>query len=487
MEGTDIIRSKFGLWIGLVIILVLGIHCSVLADSAGKPEPDPGITTSDNGAKQNTVKLENEEMVLEAAELNLVGDGLIEASGNVELTMKKNELRFETSQLSYDSVSGVITAPKTIKVINSQAVLEIDSLTYNLKNNTGSGGALEGTITKTGDGRDTHVSGKTIEISQKGEVMTNTTVTRCPQLNPHYVLKAKRITLEGKSIRLSSVVLYIKGIPVFYLSQYTLHTDHKRDFPEVQLSYDNTKGIILKEQSTSAINDRLDFRTDISVETLGKSNVSVGLGYQFNKSLADHLFINTDLKGSWTVGDMVTYNTPGYLVVADGLVPLSVDNERQYGISVTRKYWQGFGGRWQVGVLARSVSKLDSTTVDPNDEYGGTYAGYQIDYKPADNLTLSLLRLDSYGGSGLYKDFEVYTGTNLMYNWTIPLNPSFDLNLSGRYNFSGTNYLSSVYYDNPQYWIRQKYDLVYNTCCWSVNLGWDQVYQSWNFGVVFMF
>jgi hypothetical protein len=484
MEVIEIIRTKLNPWIGLIFAvgLILVIHNgSVLADSTEKPDTEPAVTASDDAVQKNTVKFESDEMMLEAVEINLVGEGLIEANGNAVLTMKNNGLRIETGQLTYDTGAGIVKAPGLVKVTNSQTVLMINSLTYNLKNNTGSGGALEGTITKTDDGRDSSVTGKKLEIKNETEVIEDATVTRCPRPDPDYIFKAKRVTMEGKRVHLASVVLYIKGIPVFYLPHLTLHPDQKRDFPEIQLNYDNTKGVIIKEQSVSAINDKLDFHTDVSIETLGKSNVGVGLGYQFTKPLANHVFVNNDLKGFWNIRDMVTYNTQSFLVVADALAPLSSGNEYQSGISITRKYWQGWGGNWQVGILARSVSKLDETAT----KYGGTYAGYQLDYKPVDNLTLSVLRLDNYEGSGIYKDFEVYTGYNLLYNWTVPLSTSFDLNLSGRYNFSGTDYLSNVHYNDPQYWISQKYDLIYNSCCWAINLGWDQVYKSWNFGAIF--
>lgn len=487
MEVIEIIRTKLNPLIGLMLAVLFIFFFnsgSVLADLPGKSGTEPAFTTSDNAAGKNTVKFESDEMTLEAAEINLVGEGLIEANGNAVLTMKNNGLRIETGQLTYNSATGIVKAPGQVKIINSQAVLVINSLTYDLKNNTGSGGALEGTITKTDDGRDSSVTGKRLEIKKGTEVIEDTTVTRCPRPKPDYVFKAKRVTMEGKLIRLASVVLYIKGIPVLYLPHFTLHTDRKRDFPEIQLNYDNVKGSIFKEKSASAINDKFDFHTDLSIETQGKSNVSVGLGYQITKPLANHVFVNNDLKGSWTIRDMVTFNTASFLVVADALTPLLSGNEYQSGISITRKYWQGWGGSWQMEVLARSVSKRSDPSL-ASSEYGGTYAGYQLDYKPADNLTLSVLRLDNYGGSGIYKDFEVYTGYNLLYNWTVPLSTSFDLNLSGRYNFSGTNYLSSTFYPEPQYWINQKYDLIYNSCCWSINLGWDQVYKSWNFGAIF--
>lgn len=483
MEVIEIIRPQWGSLIGLILAVMLAVFIntgSVLADSTAE-----SVATANNDAvRKAAVNFKNDEMTLEAAEIDLVDEGLIEARGNVVLTLIKSGLRIETGQLTYNSATGIVKAPGRVKVINSQAVLIIDFLTYDLKNYTGSGGALEGTITGTGDGRDSNVTGKNIEIKNGAQVVEDTTVTRCPRPDPDYVFKAGQVMMEGKLIRLTNVVLYVKGIPLFYLPHLTLHSDRKRDFPEILLNYDNAKGIIIKHQSVSPINEKFDFHTDVSIETRGDSNVSLGLGYQFTKPLANHIFINNDLKGSWTIKDMVTFDTPSLFVVADGLASLS-GNEYQSGISVTRKYWQGWGGSWQLGVLARSVSKRDPS--DPSSEYGGTYAGYQLDYKPAGNLTLSVLRLDSYGGSGIYKDFEVYTGYNLLYNWMIPIGTSFDLNLSGRYNFSGTDYISDTFYSQPQYWVRQKYELVYNSCCWSVNLGWDQVAKSWSFGAIFKF
>jgi hypothetical protein len=443
----------------------------------------PSATNEDSTPK-TLVQLKNERFSLEAEQINYSGDdGSMEAVGGVILVDNKTGLRMETEQLIYNSGNGIVKVPGAAKITTNQAVFRLDSLTYDLKNETGYGGSLQGTVT--GYVRDYQVTGTGIEFKDGVEIIFNPKVTRCLRPKPDYYFTAVQVKIESKKVRLANVLLYIKGIPVFYLPSLTLYTGNKDwDFPEIQIDYSEAKGLILEAKTTSPVKNRIDFHTNIYIETRGNSDVGAGFGYQFGRYFADQITISNDLKGTWKIKDELAYNTSDFLIVADGLKSVTgSSDERRLGLSATRKYWQGFGGSWRFKVLARYLAKFDNSGA----EYGGTYAGYQLDYKPIDNLSFSVLRLDTYFGPGDYRDFEVYPGLNLLYNWTIPLSKSFSLNLSGANNMPGTYYLAGVKYPDLQYWVHQDYKISYNSCCWSFNLGWDDVAKSWSFGPTFKF
>ncbi len=417
-----------------------------------------------------------------AAHINYSGnDDSFEAIGNVIVNVNNSGLQLETERLLYVKDQGIITAPDKVKVISDQAVFTIGSFTYDLENDMGSGNSIEGTVA--GEERDYHITGKSVAITESINTISDTQVTRCPRPKPEYYLKAAQVTIDNDRVRLSKVVIYIGVVPVFYLPVFSFQMNKKWDLPIIQLDYDQIKGIIFKTKTSSSLNQKTNFHTDIYIESLGSSDVGVGFGYEITDNLVERVMLSNDLKGTWKIKDDLSYNTKNISIVADGLMSLTGIEERQLGLSITRKYWEGWGGRWQLGLLGRYLSKRSTSGT----EYGGIYAGYRLDYKPVDNLTLGLLRLDTYSGPSDYRDFEVYPGLNLIYDWNIPLNTNFSLNFSGVYNVMGAPIWTGGGYSDPQYWVHQDFKLSYKSCCWLVNLGWDNVAKSWTIGPALTF
>ena len=475
------VKQKIGIQFILVILLIFSLNCISVFGAEASGSDNEMIT-------KNPVKLENEMMALDAKEINYSNDnGIIEASGGVTVTFKNDDLRLETEQLTYNSIDGIVKASGIVKMITSQAVFLINTITCDIKNKTGSGGSLTGTIFGNAvDVRDYSITGKSIEYKNGIKVISRATVTRCPKVKPDYLFKAKKVTIKEKRVYLSNIVLYIKGIPIFYFPEFSFLIGKKDwDLPPIQINFDKVYGTIINENSIAPINSKWDFRTNIAVETEGTSNVGVGIGYHFNNKLLDCFSVNNDLAGNWKLADAVFYNTRNFLFSVDGLAALSGTDEGQFGFSITRKYWRGWGGDWQFGILARREAKR----VDQNSAfYGGIYGGFQLDYKPFKNLTLSVLQLNNYviytqpnmfsnnAGQDDYNDFYVSIGTNFLYNYNIPLNQSFKFNLSGQYNFT------QKYYYTGQQWVTQNYSIVYDSCCYAIKLGWDNVFQGWQFG-----
>jgi hypothetical protein len=137
-------------------------------------------------------------------------------------------------------------------------------------------------------------------------------------------------------------------------------------------------------------------------------------------------------------------------------------------LSATYKTWATPIGNWQLGLLGRQVTALDSGGV----EYGGTYWGTRLNYTLGTRFSLSYLRLDSLDvTAGGYRDFleDYWIGDNVLYNWQVPLGSVFSLGLEGAYNRS------------VEEWIHRIYRITYESCCFKNSIGWDDTERNWLF------
>jgi lipopolysaccharide export system protein LptA len=418
--------------------------------------------------------------------------GLVEASGNVKLTSQTgivlraerlvydlntgeaqvtggvgvkspDGLSMTARQVNYNNKSGLAKAFGEVKVNNGNETLETETLDYDLKNGTGSSGAVS-MILHT-QSRDALVHADSMTLDGALYHFKNLKVTRCDRTHPEYQFVAKEGVYDGRYMELKSIFIYIKGVPVFYLPFKTLDMTNLW-FPDIQLGYSHDDGLAVGYRYSAPINQNLDWRfgllyrtNDYSTLKLGlnakKDNISNYAGVYFDTPYSGV----TDSEGAG-IQDTITYNQPLFVTNIDGSKSFSAnDDASELGFSITRKYWKSPLGRWQLGVLSRKVSNDDDGT-----EYGGTYGGYRLDYNPHPYLTLSLLRLYTLEGGDNWGDYmdDFKIGSNLMYSGEIPLRKFYSLGYSGTY--SSTESL----------WIHQIYQINYRTDCLSLALGWDE-------------
>ena len=341
---------------GLIFSLLFFLNSSNLTFAqTSSPENESGLP--------KTVKLDNQDMTLEAEQINYSGEnGLIEATGTTVVTAKKSAIRMETAELTYNSGNGVIKVPGMVKITTDQGVFYINSFEYNLKTEIGSGGSVKGTAMD--GGRVDSITGKSTALNKQEETVVGAKFTRCSLPNPHYYIRASRMSIKNKKVHVSNMVLYIKGIPVFYLPffSYRIH-ENKQELPDVQLTYDGHLGVIVQANSVAPINDNIDFHTNIHIETTGTSNVDVGVGTKIIDNLYNHVYLSQsnvypspDVVSK--VLDNVTYNTSDFLYSCDLLQSFHATDERQLGLAVTKKFWQGWGGDWQFGVSGKESFKI---------------------------------------------------------------------------------------------------------------------------------
>ncbi|HYH01918.1 MAG TPA: OstA-like protein [Bacillota bacterium] len=411
---------------------------------------------------------------------------LIEADGGVDYDMEHNittatkkvkltrgELIIYADRMVYDGNTGVVEAYDNVRLNNKQGDYLTDHLTYNVFTSTGNLEDFRATLK--GTSRDFHLKGNELEMSPDSSKIAKVGITRCPKPNPDYVIKASRVKIIGTKVQLKHVVVKIKGIPVFYLPVLSFYTNLK--MPDMQLAYSKTDGIRAKFDFMllASPTSELIFKGDVSSK--GVDSVA-GMGYANrwgrSRNQVDVLY---NFDGWWKLADVYTYETDLLLLTTDGYREFSETKNSQLSVGLTRKYWQTGIGEWQLGAYVRKVSAFNPNILDQAEaEYGGTYSGVQLDYRPVSNVKLSYLRINSHTEADyqdLMEDFGV--GDNFLYEVGLPLNQDLKLSFNGTYNASESK------------WYHQIYSVTKVGCCLSPTVSYDSADDSWEVKAGFRF
>lgn len=402
----------------------------------------------------------------------------IEATGNVDydmetnfataskdVTLTKGDITIECQELIYNGKTGDVQASGNVKISTNKFVYQTESLNYNLNQEIGNLAEFKGKIK--GDSRDYFFTGSEGRLAGETGTISQAIMTRCPKSKPDYELKAKRIDYNSERVYLRRVVLKVKGIPLFYFPRLSFKTDNN-DLPDVKLDYDNEDGLQLGIDYTGPVQNNRSWHFKGELSTKASKVIGFGVKNYFGDHVSNRANLAYDSDGFWVIDDQFNYDIKFFNLNLDGIKEFSDAEETELGIRLTRKYWKTPIGKWQFGVLARDVYALDSL----KQEYGGTYWGYQLDYNPIKYMTLSYLQLDSKETNEDYRDFleNFKLGDNYLYNINIPLTEKYSLGLDGTYNT-----------DFDDYWVSRFYRIKYETCCFRLSAGWDDVDKSWEF------
>jgi lipopolysaccharide export system protein LptA len=395
-----------------------------------------------------------------------------QASGGIQLT-SQNGLRLTAAQLDYNANNGLVKASGEVKVDGIHGAYETETLEYNLNDGTGSSGAISMTLKAN---RDIKIKADSMTLKNGKYQFRRPRITRCQEVNPEYQYVAKEAIYDGRYMRLNSIILYIKGVPAFYLISLNLDMTNLF-FPHIELNYDHDNGLSIQYEYSDHLSDNLRWNFTGLYRSKTYSTLIWGLrGSKDNLSNSVNLYYNTeghntdgmDYISNYGINDCVTYNYALFVATLDGAKDFSEANGSELGFTFTRKYFESPVGKLQFGILGRRVSKEDGAGT----EYGGIYGGYRLDYNPHPYFTLSLLSLYSLEGEKDYRDFmsDFKLGFNWMYNSVIPLYKSYSLGLNGTYN------------SDEELWIHQIYQINYQTDCLNLRYGWDNASQSVVFG-----
>jgi lipopolysaccharide export system protein LptA len=370
-----------------------------------------------------------------------------------------DRIRIEADQLTYDVESETITAEGNVIVTTDDAVYHTESVIYHTKDYTGTMGAFSANLKA--QSRDFKITGAGVQLSQSETLVTDAGLTRCPLEKPHYQFTAKTITITGRVVHLENVVLRIKGIPVFYLSKLSINLD--QTVPSLETGFSDEKGFRFAYNYLAAITPH--FNWSLEGELTSRDESKIGLGLESTHTNYRNKFsLYYNLDAFWEVADVFNYENEDWFLSVDGNRQYSGTEERELGFGLTRKYWDTSLGRWQIGVLAREVSKEESAPL------GGLYTGWRLDYNPRPNLILSYLGITSHTDREFGDLLEDYgLGDNWLYNVNIPIRNGYSLGLNGVYN------------SDRDGWIHQIYSIGHESCCFKTYLGYDTAKDSVEF------
>lgn len=385
------------------------------------------------------------------------------ATASKDVILTKDDTTIECQELSYNGKTGDVQAFGNVRITTSKFVYQTETLNYNLNQETGDLAEFKGKIK--GDTRDYNFSGNDGALAGDTGTISKAVMTRCLKSKPDYVLRANRIDYDSERVYLRGVVLRVKGIPVFYFPRLSFKTDDN-DLPDTELDYDFKEGLQVKVDYTGPVKHNLSWHYKGKLSVKGTNELGAGIKYYFGSHASNRINLLYDFDGFWKSDDQFNYDTRLFNLKLDGIKEFSDFEKAELGIRLTRKYWNTPIGRWQLGILARDVYALDSL----KQEYGGTYWGYQLDYNPSRYVVLSYLRLDSDETNEDYRDFleDYKLGNNYLYDISIPLSEKYSLVLDGNYN--------TDFEDN---WIRRFYRIKYETCCFRLLTGWNDLDDSW--------
>jgi len=382
-----------------------------------------------------------------------------------DVILKKDDIIIECQQLVYNGKTGVVQASGDVKITTGKIVYRTQTLNYNLNQDFGELVKFEGKLK--GDSRDYYFSGNGGILAGETGTISKAVMTRCPKPKPDNVLTAKRIDYNGERVYLRRVWLKVKGIPVFFFPSLSFKTDD-HDLPDVKLEYDNDDGVQVSFDYAGPVKDKRNWHYQGELSAKGTNKLGFGVKHYFGDHLSNRMNLAYDFDNFWVVDDQFIYDNGIINFKLDGLKEFSEEEETQLGIGLTRKYWETPVGRMQFGTLARRVYAFDSSKT----EYGGFYWGYRLDFNPLKYAVLSYLRLDSNETNEDYRDFleDFKLGDNFLYDISIPLSSKYSLIFDGNYNpdWNGN-------------WVNRYYRIKYETCCFRVSAGWNDIDKSWEF------
>ena len=382
-----------------------------------------------------------------------------------DVVLKKGDTIIECQQLVYDGKTGAVQGSGDVKITTGKFVYRTQTLNYNLNDDLGELVKFEGKLK--GESRDYYFSGDGGALAGETGTISKAVMTRCPKPRPDYVLTANRINYDNNRVYLQRVWLKVKGIPVFFFPSLSFKTDN-RDLPDVKLEYDNEDGLQVDFDYAGPVKNNRNWHYQGGLSTKGTNRLGFGVKHYFADHLSNRVNLAYDFDNFWVVEDQVNYDNGIINFKLDGSKEFSEKEETQLGIGLTRKYWETPVGRMQFGTLARRVYAFDSSKT----EYGGIYWGYRLDFNPSKHAVLSYLRLDSNETNEDYRDFleDYKLGDNFLYDISIPISSEYSLSLDGNYNpdWNGN-------------WVNRYYRLKYETCCFRLLAGWNDIGKSWEF------
>lgn len=194
------------------------------------------------------------------------------AEGNVKVLYKDSTCY--SDKLEYNDGSSFAKASGNVRIRDPQNYIKGQSFEYAVNIETG-------TILNAKTFSDVWIitSQKMKKVSKEKVISYKAKITTCDYEKPHYYFKASKVVvyLEKKFIAYN-VVLYIKGVPIFYMPIWKQNLKKSKLQFTVRAGQNQTDGIYGKVKAKYSF----DSDNSLSLQTDGYENRGLGLGMQYD-------------------------------------------------------------------------------------------------------------------------------------------------------------------------------------------------------------
>ena len=379
------------------------------------------------------------------------------ASGGVKF--KNGDFLLQAENLRYNQKEEFLQAENRIKLITSFGTWEGEKIEYSFRNNKGEISAPRGVV------GETLVSGEKAEINEEILFLNDTSFTKCDLATPCIKIKASKVQLVEKRVKVKGGLLYLKNLPLLPLPPLTVSTDSFDNWPLLELGLNNNRGLYLVGKLTHEVNKQF------------KLNYGLGLGT--NK------WFRLQGGGDWLVTPRLVWNselTWEPKKSLNGNSGLTYYFPRAEFKAELKKGWTGISsteGSLKLKFPLFTNAKAEFVYVSNFTE------GNQVIEKRQDvggRITGNWLPGFSLGAGMLYGEGDLKTGSlngwygETFWNGSIGLLPTWRLAVEGKNLWQrGANPL----------WVQNKVELIKDLHCFKASLGYDFLNQNVHFNLGF--
>ncbi|HEX3046773.1 MAG TPA: hypothetical protein VHY08_18610 [Bacillota bacterium] len=474
---------------------------NITIDTMGNQQYEPKKNIISN---MSHARITLDDITIETDSLIYNGnENFVTLDGNVVLM--KNPIMIRANHLTLNLKTGWLEASGSIQLENPEESFRMETLRYNLTDDTGEGGpSIQGVVK--GRDKDFYVSGKNAQFDKGTVIISPAGITRCPRKDfSDYIFNGKRMVIQGKHVYMEKVIFKIMGIPLLYLPHMALRGE---SVPNINLSanqgtqpdlndiinksklageaeyskdnanpsestgspaQDSNSGLHQESASGPSIpksnKARVSPRFSGEINTNDKpSRITVGRIYEWNH-LSNEVDLNFDSEGIFSLNDIYQIDWSQYNLTIDGKTDLASNPKRELGFAFTKKAWKTDYGNWQLAVFSRFLSEDKSGTT-----FQGVDGGCRLDYQMTPDFNFSYLYIQNLSGSEqdwdrLEKKFLVVDGYrlggNLIYGMKLPLSPHYFIYNTGTYNLRNDE------------WVSQIAGIAREVDCIKFGVGWD--------------
>jgi lipopolysaccharide export system protein LptA len=415
----------------------------------------------------------NDGLVVEADLLNYDNrKGIAVFKDNVKLT-SSDGTTITAGQITYCDTTGYLIASGGVEIIQKQNTYQTEAIEYNLQTHEGFSGSATCILDNKG-ARDIKLTGRNMKLTDEATRMERTVFTRCRRPKPEYFITASSIIHEGDRVKLWNSIVFLHGIPIFYIPYLSFRAGADR-IPNLEPGYNSDDGFFVTYAFETPVENGHNWFFNGVYRTKDTSTYGVGLGLSKNnlRNRFSVKFNNPILSDDyWSVSNSLSYNLPLATLSLSGSREFNTSEETHYNLRLTGKKQDSPLGSWRLGILAEEI-----TAIYRSEKYGGIYGGYRLDYYPNKYLTFSLIKVDplstlpgrDFEALLRSNDYSYRFGANWQYNIKIPFWKDYSFGLDGSYN------------STQDLWIDRNYRITRDTCCFYLSFGWDDLAENFIF------